>query len=75
MKCHFRGNELAHGEETCQNWLSGSTTRLRRNVNFKFKRLEIVFNLFIMSIVQPTSLFKIKQHRLFTNHTQRLVSS
>ena len=27
MKCHFRGNELAHGEETCQNWLTGSTIR------------------------------------------------
>jgi len=27
VKCHFRGNELAHGEETCQNWLTGSTTR------------------------------------------------
>jgi len=32
--------------------------RWRRNINFKLKRLEIVFNLFIMSIVQPTSLFK-----------------
>jgi len=27
VKCHFRGNELAHGEETCQNWLTGSTIR------------------------------------------------
>ena len=27
MKCHFCGNEPAHGEETWQNWLTGSTTR------------------------------------------------
>ena len=27
MKCHFRGNELTHGEETCRNWLIGSTTQ------------------------------------------------
>jgi len=104
VNCHFRGNELADGEETCQNWLTGSTTRChgsyicpcscefqsppwsiwsccqirlilsseegvrwRRNVNFKLKRLEIVFNPFIMSIVQPTSLFKILT-RLFRHY-------
>jgi len=28
------------------------------NVNFNLKRFEIVFSIFIMSIVQPNSLFK-----------------
>ena len=27
MKCRFRGTEQTHEEETCQNWLTGSTTR------------------------------------------------
>jgi len=31
MKCRFRGNELTHEEETCQNWLTGSTTRCHGN--------------------------------------------
>jgi len=43
VKCHFCGNELAHGEETCQNWLTGSTTR--------FIHLSLLLRISIASLI------------------------